>query len=352
VKGVVLAGGRGTRLRPITFAMAKQLVPIANRPIIAYGIEDLVTAGIGDLAVVVSPETGPDVRRVLGTGSGFGARITYVEQEAPLGLAHALSVALPIVGDDDVLMYLGDNLLKGGVTDVVADFETHRPDAQILLQKVADPSAFGVAELDASGRVVKLEEKPARPASDLVLVGVYLFSAGIEDALDELEPSARGEYEITDAIQWLIDHGRSVRSTKVSGWWKDTGTKEDLLHANELVLSDLVPTIGSELHGCAVSGPVAIGRRCTVVDSELVGPLVVGDDTTIVGSTLRAGTAVGDRCRVESASIERSILMDGSAVSGWSLRDSIVGVDAFVVGPAPDEPISLSLGERSEIGRR
>ncbi|MCU0281622.1 MAG: glucose-1-phosphate thymidylyltransferase, partial [Acidimicrobiia bacterium] len=231
MKGVVLAGGTGSRLRPITFSMAKQLIPVANKPIIEYGLEDLAEAGIGEVGIIVSPETGREVEAAVGDGARLGLRLTYIVQDRPLGLAHALKTALPFVDGDDCLMYLGDNLVKDGVRDVVDDFAAHRPNCQILLCPVDNPSSFGVADLGPDGRIIRLVEKPKVPPSNLALVGVYLFDNSIGEAIDAIRPSARGELEITDAIQYLVEAGRNVRASVVSGWWKDTGTKADLLTA-------------------------------------------------------------------------------------------------------------------------
>ncbi|MCP4228045.1 MAG: glucose-1-phosphate thymidylyltransferase, partial [Actinomycetia bacterium] len=239
VKGVVLAGGAGSRLRPITFAMSKQLVPVANQPILFYGLYDLAEAGISDVAIIISPETGQEIRDAVGDGSQFGIKPEFILQENPDGLAHALKLAMPFADGDSVLMYLGDNLVRQGVADVVRDFEEHQPNAQILLAEVPDPSAFGVAELDDEGHVFRLVEKPEDPATNLALVGVYLFDATVNEALEAIRPSERGELEITDAIQYMIDSGKRVRASMIGGWWKDTGKKEDLLHASELLLESL-----------------------------------------------------------------------------------------------------------------
>ena len=349
MKGVVLSGGAGTRLRPITFAMAKQLVPVANKPIIYYGLEDLAEAGIEEVAIVISPETGGEVEATVGDGSRFGLNLHYVTQPEPLGLAHALQVTLPVVGDDDILMYLGDNLVKRGVVDVVRDFEEHRPNAQILLHRVENPSDFGVAELDAAGRVLRLGEKPKVPPSDLALVGGYLFDQSIGDALAAIEPSSRGELEITDAIQWLLDHDREVRASTVSGWWKDTGKKEDLLHANELVMEDLTEKLDGDLIDCRVRGPVQVGAGSRLVECDLIGPLVIGEDVAVTRSLLGPNTTIGDGSSVHDAFIENSLLMDHVQIQNWRLRNSLLGHRAAVVGAAPPTYVELTLGERSEI---
>ena len=349
MKGVVLAGGAGTRLRPITFSMSKQLVPVANKPILFYGLEDIAEAGIKEVGIIISPETGDEVRAAVGDGSDLGIEPTFIVQDQPLGLAHALQTALPFVGDDEVLMYLGDNLVKGGVADVVADFEKDRPNCQILLQPVDNPQAFGVAELDAADRVVRLVEKPLNPPSNLALVGVYLFDRTIAEAVNSIAPSARGELEITDAIQYLLDSGRTVRPSRVRGWWKDTGRKEDLLHANELVLSDLADDIQGELLDCTVRGTVAVAPGARLIDCDLTGPLVVGPGAQLSRTTVGPNSAVGANCRIVDAAIEGSIVLEGAEIHGWKLRDSLLGRDCRLHGAAPSGFVELTLGERSEI---
>src|SRR3954454_20649197 len=243
LKGLILSGGRGTRLRPITFTSAKQLVPVANKPVLFYGIEAMAAAGIGEVGIIIAPETGAEIRAAVGDGERFGVAITYIEQDAPLGLAHAVLTAEAFIGDDPFVMYLGDNLLRDGITNLVEEFRTNEPDALILLTPVDDPEHYGVAELDG-GRVKRLVEKPEQPVSDLALVGVYMFTPAIHNAARSIEPSWRDELEITDAIQHLIDSGMRVDRQIVSGWWKDTGQVQDMLDANRLILDDI-----SEHHG-------------------------------------------------------------------------------------------------------
>lgn len=349
MKGVVLAGGSGSRLRPITFSMAKQLVPIANRPILFYGLGDLAEAGITQVGVVISPETGGEIKEAVGDGSRFGLEVTYIGQEEPLGLAHALKIALSFVDGEDCLMYLGDNLLKQGVSEVVRDFQGRGPNCQILLSRVDDPSAFGVAALDEEGHVTRLVEKPKEPPSDLALVGVYLFDSTVGEAVEAIEPSARGELEITDAIQYLLDHGRTVRASIVDGWWKDTGKKSDLLHANQLVLADLTEKIDGELVGCRVRGPVQVGPGSQLVDCDLTGPVIIGQDVHMTRVTLGPNTAVGDASRLADCMIESSIVMEHSHIYRWKLRGSVIGRGVALRGSAPPEFVELTLGELSEI---
>jgi len=349
VKGVVLAGGSGSRLRPLTFSMAKQLIPVANKPIIEYGLEDLARAGITEVGVVISPETGGEVRASVGDGARLGLRITYIVQDRPLGLAHALKTALPFVDGDDCLMYLGDNLLKDGVRDVVADFAADRPNCQILLCPVEHPSSFGVAELAEDGRIIRLVEKPKVPPSDLALVGVYLFDGTIGEAVDAIAPSARGELEITDAIQYLVDSGRRVRASIVRNWWKDTGTKSDLLTAQQLIIAELTERIDGELVDCRLRGSVQVGQGSRLVDCDLIGPVIIGRDVDMSRVRLGPQASVGNGCRLADASVEGSIVMDGAEVHGWKIRDSVLGRGARLHGSAPRGFVEVTLGERSEI---
>src|SRR3954463_1670691 len=257
LKGLILSGGRGTRLRPITFTSAKQLVPVANTPVLFYGIEAMAAAGIRDIGIIIAPETGDEIREVTGDGSQFGVRITYILQDEPAGLAHAVLTAEPFLGSSPFVMYLGDNLLQGGMTELVEAFRANEPDALILLTPVPDPENYGVAEL-RDGRVVDLAEKPAAPKTDLALVGVYMFTAGGPDAARAIEPSPRGELEITDAIQYLVDQGRRVEPHVVRGWWKDTGRLDDMLEANRLVLDTLQTRVEGELIDAQVDGRVVV----------------------------------------------------------------------------------------------
>jgi glucose-1-phosphate thymidylyltransferase len=350
VRGLVLAGGTGSRLRPITFSMAKQLVPIANKPIIEYGLEDLAEAGVTTVGIVISPETGAAISRAVEQAAKrIGLDVTFILQDEPLGLAHALKVALPFIDGDECLMYLGDNLVKSGVADVVRDFKEFQPSCQIMLSPVDNPSSFGVADLAEDGSIRRLIEKPEIPPSNLALVGVYLFDDSIAEAVDAIKPSARGELEITDAIQYLVESGRDVRASIVSGWWKDTGTRDDLLAAQHLVISEMAHENHGELVDTTVDGALHLGRGSTLRRCTVVGPAVIGDDVVIEDSIIGPEVSIGDRSRISNAAVEHSIVIEGAVVNGWKIRSSLIGREASLDGHAPSEFVTVMLGERSEI---
>lgn len=337
MKALILAGGAGTRLRPITHTRAKQLVPVANKPILFYGIDAMVDAGITEIGVIVG-DTRAEMMAALGDGSAFGVSITYIPQDEPLGLAHCVLIARDFLGDDDFVMYLGDNLLEQDLAAFVGAFGAARssespPDAQILLKQVPDPHRFGIAELDDAGDVVRLVEKPADPPSDLALVGVYLFTPVIHDAVAAIEPSARGELEITDAIQWLIEQGRRVRCELLSGWWIDTGKLTPLLEANRLLLEKLEPRIaGSVDEASVIDGRVEIAEGAQIVNSTIRGPVAIGSGTRVVDSFIGPFSAVGAGCEVVHSEIEHSVVMDNSRVVEIPrLEDSLIGTDATVM---------------------
>jgi glucose-1-phosphate thymidylyltransferase len=326
MKALVLAGGAGTRLRPITHTSAKQLVPVANKPVLFYGLEALRDAQVVETGVIVG-DTEAEIRAAVGDGSAFGLNVTYLRQDAPLGLAHAVAVAADFLGDDDFVMYLGDNFIVGGIKDLVDEFRRTRPDAQILLTKVANPSEFGVAELTESGSVARLVEKPAQPKSDLALVGVYLFTAAVHEAVQSITPSNRGELEITDAIQWLVDHGRDVRSHIITGYWKDTGNVADMLEVNRSVLERLEPrTSGTVDAASEIIGRVVVEKGAGVRGSRLVGPLVIGADAQIIDSYIGPYTSIAERCVIRSSEIAYSIVLADSVIEGLSRIDgSLIG---------------------------
>jgi glucose-1-phosphate thymidylyltransferase len=357
MKGLILSGGKGTRLRPLTHTASKQLVPVANKPVLFYGIEAIVAAGIRDIGIVVG-DTHAEIEAAVGDGSAFGAKVTYIRQDAPRGLAHAVLVAEPFLRGDRFVMYLGDNLLQRGITSLVEEYQRLGVDAEILLTRVPNPSSFGVAQLDANGRVVKLVEKPKDPPSDLALVGVYLFDDQIFEAARAIRPSERGELEITDAIQWLIDHGRTVHPHLVSGWWKDTGKAEDMLEANRTVL-DAVEASGkgnvdelSRIEGkVVIEGPPG---SVTIVDSVVRGPAILGAGTRIEHSFVGPYTAIAAGCRLHGVEIENSIIWEGSSLLDVPLRicDSIIG-RGVVVRRRPDmkpKAHRFLIGDNSDVG--
>lgn len=350
MKALVLAGGSGTRLRPITHTRAKQLVPVANKPVLFYGLESIAAAGISEVGIVVG-DTQDEIEAAVGDGSRFGLQASYLRQEAPLGLAHAVLIARDYLGDDDFVMYLGDNFIVGGIASLVERFRTRRPAAQIMLTQVSDPRQFGVAELDQDGRVVGLEEKPREPKSDLALVGVYLFTPAIHDAVAELKPSWRGELEITDAIQWLIDAGHDVDPSVISGYWKDTGNVADMLEVNRLVLESLEPRIDGAVEDCEIIGRVVVEAGASVRGSRIVGPVVVGAGAVVDGSYVGPFTSIGADCVVSGSEIEYSIMLSRSSVEGVRrIEASLIGHDVEIT-PAPDTPKAhrLVLGDHSRV---
>ncbi|WP_330336075.1 glucose-1-phosphate thymidylyltransferase [Streptomyces sp. NBC_00557] len=351
MKALLLSGGSGTRLRPITHTSAKQLVPVANKPVLFYGLEAIAEAGVTEVGIIVG-DTAEEIREAVGDGSAFGLDVTYIPQEAPLGLAHAVLIAREYLGEDDFVMYLGDNFVVGGITDLVEGFRAERPDAQILLTKVPNPTEFGVAELDAAGQVIGLEEKPRHPKSELALVGVYLFSPAVHEAVRAIKPSARGELEITDAIQWLIDAGRDVRSTTISGYWKDTGNVTDMLEVNRSVLETLERRIDGTVDGDSeIIGRVRIEAGAKVTGSRIVGPVVVGANTVIIDSYVGPFTSIAGDCRIEDSEIEYSIVLRDSSVNGVRrVEASLIGRNVEVT-PAPRKPAAhrLVLGDHSKV---
>jgi glucose-1-phosphate thymidylyltransferase len=357
LKGLILSGGKGTRLRPITHTSAKQLVPVANKPVLFYGIEAMAEAGIEEIGVIIAPETGPEIERIAGDGSRFGVRISYILQDEPLGLAHAVLTAESFLGSNPFVMYLGDNLLQGGITDLVAAFREHEPDALILLTPVPDPENYGVAELakapaGETGKVVRLVEKPSQPATDLALVGVYMFTSGVHDAARAIEPSARGELEITDAIQHLVDMGSRVEPHIVRGWWKDTGRLEDMLEANRLILDNLAERIDGELIDSRVDGRVVIEAGARLERTTVRGPAIIGADARLTDCYIGPYTAIGDRCEVTASEVEHSILLAGCVVSDLDgrMESSLLGRNVTVRrGQQQPRAYRFMVGDNSDI---
>jgi glucose-1-phosphate thymidylyltransferase len=351
LKGLILSGGKGTRLRPITHTSAKQLVPVANKPVLFYGIESLAAAGIREVGIIIAPETGGEIREAAGDGERFGVSITYIEQDAPRGLAHAVLTAEEFLGDSPFVMYLGDNLLRDGIVDLVEQFRSERPDALILLTEVPDPEHYGVAELDGE-RVSRLVEKPKEPQSDLALVGVYMFTKPIFEAARAIEPSWRGELEITDAIQRLIDSGLTVDPHIVRGWWKDTGQVQDMLDANRLILDDLDERIEGELIDSRVEGRVVIEPGVTLERSTVRGPAIVGRGSRITDAYVGPYTAIGEDVTIDRAELEYSIVMEGSSIRHLEgrIEASLIGRNVRITrGPAHPRAYRFVVGDNAEI---
>jgi glucose-1-phosphate thymidylyltransferase len=358
LKGLILSGGKGTRLRPITHTSAKQLVPVANKPVLFYGIEAMAQAGIEEIGIIIAPETGPEIEAAAGAGERFGVRITYLVQDEPLGLAHAVLTAEPFLGSSPFVMYLGDNLLQGGITDLVSAFREHEPDALILLTPVPDPENYGVAELEdgsadgAPGPVRRLVEKPREPATDLALVGVYMFTAGIHDAARAINPSARGELEITDAIQHLVDNGLRVEPHIVRGWWKDTGRLEDMLEANRLILDNLVARVEGELVDSQVDGRVVVEAGARLERTRVRGPAVIGAGAVLEDCYIGPYTAIGEGCKITHAEVEHSILLAGCTVCELDgrMESSLLGRNVTVRrGERQPRAYRFMVGDNSDI---
>jgi len=354
VKGLILSGGKGTRLRPLTYTSAKQLVPIANKPVLFYGIEAIANAGIRDIGIVVG-DTQAEIRAAVGDGSRWGVRVTYIEQDAPRGLAHAVKISQDFIGRDPFVMYLGDNLLDKGITHFVEEFGRERPAAQILLTKVPDPQMFGVAEL-RDGQVVRLVEKPKEWIGDLALVGVYMFGPEVFDAVNRITPSFRNELEITDAIQDLIDHGLTVRPHIVQGWWKDTGKLEDMLEANRLILDTFECRVeGSVDAESRIEGKVVIEPGAVVERSTIRGPAIIGQGARIIHAYVGPFTSIMSGVEIQDTEIEHSIVLEGSSLRNLANRvtDSLIGKNVRIYRePVKPSAYRFMLGDNSEVGIR
>ena len=352
LKGLILSGGAGTRLRPITHTSAKQLVPVANKPVLFYGIEALVEAGVTEIGIIIAPETGDEIRAATGDGSQFGAEITYIVQDEPAGLAHAVLTAEDFIGGSPFVMYLGDNLLADGLRGLVATFRESEPDALILLTPVEEPEHYGVAELDGE-RVVRLVEKPKDPPSNLALVGVYLFQPAIFEAARALKPSWRGELEITEAIQSLIEDGHTVQSEVVSGWWKDTGQLADMLEANRLVLEELETRLDGEVdEDSKVEGRVVLEAGAKLIDSTVRGPVVIGAGARIEGAYVGPYTSIGEDVRICRSEIEHSIVLAGSVVEdlGTRMEASLLGREVKLTrSEGMPKTLRMLVGDKCEI---
>lgn len=354
MRGLILSGGKGTRMRPITHTAAKQLLPVANKPILFYAVEAIKAAGIYELGIIISPETGNDIRETVGDGSRWGIQITYIVQDEPAGLAHAVKTARGFLQDAPFVMYLGDNLIKDGVAPLVDRFKGGNADALTLLKEVTNPSSFGVAQLDDKGRILCLEEKPAKPKSNLALVGVYLFNKNIHKAIDEIKPSRRGELEITDAIQRLIDTSFHVDSHILKSWWLDTGKKDDMLEANRVVLDEMtdVSMNGAIDEHSRISGRVHIGKNSVLNHCIVRGPAVIGDDCVLDHSYVGPFTSIGNGTQVSHAEIEHSILRENCRISDFHgrIEDSLIGMNVELTrGHHKPVAYRLMLGDDSKV---
>lgn len=355
MKALILSGGKGTRLRPLTYTGAKQLVPVANKPILWYGIEEMVAAGITDIGIIISPETGAEVKAKTGNGENFKANITYILQNQPAGLAHAVKVARPFLGDSPFVMYLGDNLIQqGDLSHFLTLFTQKQQDALILLRQVSNPSAFGVAKIDEMGRVIQLVEKPKVPPSNLALVGVYFFSHIIHDAIDCIQPSARGELEITDAIQCLIDKQKHVVACKLDGWWLDTGKKDDLLEANRLILDTYLTTsiLGEVDAQSHVIGRVKIGTGSQIINCTIRGPVVIGNNCYLENCFIGPYTSIANNSKITDTDLEHSVLLEGAKIVGIHQRiiDSVIGQRVLLtVPPRRPKALRFMIGDDCQI---
>ncbi|WP_326691558.1 MULTISPECIES: glucose-1-phosphate thymidylyltransferase [unclassified Streptomyces] len=351
MKALVLAGGHGTRLRPFSHSTPKQLVPVANRPVLFHALDALRAAGVTHTCLIVAGHGGP-IREAVGDGSDFGMAVDFLSQDAPRGLAHCVLLARPFLGDDDFVMYLGDNVFADGIAPHLAAFHADSPAAQLVVSKVEDPSQYGIAELDETGRVTALWEKPSDPRGDMAVTGAYVFTSAIHEAVAAIGPSARGELEITDAVQWLVGQGHTVRAKPYTGYWKDTGTLADLLDCNRVLLAGL----GSRLSGTVdadsrLSGPVVVEEGAVVRRSRVEGPAVIGAGTLVEDSHVAPYTALGPGCRLRGAGVGDSILMAGASVEGIrDLRGSIIGKSGEVRrGTREAAPHRLLIGDDSRI---
>jgi glucose-1-phosphate thymidylyltransferase len=352
MRGLILSGGKGTRLRPLTYTQAKQLVPVANKPVLFYGVEALKEAGISEIGIIVG-DTKEEIKQATGDGSRWDLNVTYIEQDAPLGLAHAVKISEEFLRGESFVMYLGDNILKSGITSLVEEFQQKKPNSLILLTEVPNPHMFGVAELEG-GRVVRLVEKPKKPASNLALVGVYMFDAHIFEAVKAIKPSWRNELEITDAIQYLVEHGYEVQPHLVTGWWKDTGKIEDILEANRLILETISGSnLGRVDETSRINGQVMIEQGVVVKNSIIRGPAIIGENSEIVDSYIGPFTSIQNNCKIIHTEIENSIMMEKSEIIevGSRIDESLIGreVKIFKCPPMPSV-YRFMVGDKSEIG--
>lgn len=353
MKGLILSGGTGSRLRPFTFTNAKQLLPVANKPILFRVIESIRDAGITEIGIVIG-STGDQIREAVGRGGRWGVDITYIEQDAPLGLAHAVKVSQDFLGDDRFVMFLGDNVIEGGISSLISQFAESEWNSQIVLTRIKDPRQYGVAELGENGRIVRLVEKPEKPPSDLALVGIYMFDANIFKAVHAITPSWRGELEITDAIQWLVDNNYAVHPYVHRGWWIDTGKREDMLQANDLVLEEIDYTIDGYVdRDSQVGRRVRVQRGAEIINSVVRGPAIIGENSRIVNSYIGPFTSISHNVVVENSEIEHSMVLGDSEIRDIEARiqDSLIGRNAKITrSPIKPKALKLTLGDNSQVG--
>ena len=353
MKGLILSGGKGTRLYPITYTSAKQLVPVANKPVLFRVIEAIRDAGISEIGIVVG-DTAEEIKRSVGAGDRWGVEITYIRQDAPLGLAHAVKISQPFLGDDRFVMFLGDNVIQGGISGLIRQFADSEWDSQIVLKQVKNPQQYGVAQLDDQGRIVKLIEKPKEPPSDLALVGIYMFDHHVFQAVNAISPSWRGELEITDAIQWLVENGYSVYPYIHRGWWIDTGKMEDLLEANSLVLDELDHHIAGYVdQDSQVNGKVTVEEGAQIINSRIRGPVIIGKDTRIINSYVGPFTSIYHHALIEDSEIEHCIVLEHSQIVDipHRIEDSLIGRNVEIIrSPIKPKAYKLTLGDNSRVG--
>jgi glucose-1-phosphate thymidylyltransferase len=353
MKGLILSGGKGTRLYPLTYTSAKQLIPVANKPILFRVIEAIKDAGINDIGIVVG-DTGEEIKKAVGRGGRWDVDITYIEQEAPLGLAHAVKISRDFLGDDRFVMFLGDNVIQGGISSLIAQFAQSEFNSQIVLTRVEHPEQYGVAELDEGGRIIRLVEKPKEPASDLALVGIYMFDANIFEAVNAIKPSWRGELEITDAIQWLVTNKYNVYPYVHRGWWIDTGRPGDMLEANSLVLEELTPQVAGYIDRTSqVDSRVTLESGAEIINSVIRGPAIIGENCRIVNAYIGPFTSIYHHCHIENAEISRSIVLEDSRICDIERRieDSLIGRHVIIQrSPYRPRAYKFTLGDHSQVG--
>jgi glucose-1-phosphate thymidylyltransferase len=352
MKALVLAGGKGTRLKPLTNTMAKQLLPVANKPILFYVLDQIREAGITDIGLIISPETSSHIKEAAGDGSQWNAQITYILQSEPLGLAHAVKTGQEFLGDSPFLMFLGDNLIQGGIVQFVRQFQQNEPDASILLKEVRETHLFGIAELSKQGQVINIEEKPEHPRSNLAVIGIYIFSPAVHEAVAQIKPSWRGELEITDTIQRLIDTGKRVESHTLQGWWLDTGKKDDLLEANRVVLDEFLKReLKGEIDASRITGRVKIDEGARVENSTIRGPVFIAGDCRIKNSFIGPFTSIGADTIVKDSSVEHSVILENCHVSGVErMADSIIGKNTEVIKEGQNfKAVRLFIGDDARV---